>query len=397
MPTLKLTKRALEAAQPSSAPYELRDKEVIGFLCKVTPKGRKTFMLQYRTVDGTKRKPAIGLFGDLTVEQARAIAQKWLSEVRNGRDPSKMRMESRRSMSVAEFCELYYSRHTLVNNKKRTQQLYRGLIDRHIKRRIGSHKIDVISKKDMIDFVDSFQKIPATAFVCMNFLTGMFTHAAKWGYRTEDTHPCRGVRVNVKRKRPRLIPLKDLARIMDFLELPEIDGGVKSTYSIAIRLQFAFAARVSEILQLQWDWVDLDNRRISWPDSKTGPMWKPISAEAHQLLCLAAKTLPKSAFVVSRCIDQGQPIAYINYVKAWKRVLKATENEYVGTHGIRHRAATDIANSGIPIKVGMALTGHRKLDVFMAYVHVEEPQIFEAVDRVAEVRAKKLAELRLKE
>jgi len=32
---------------------------------------------------------------------------------------------------------------------------------------------------------------------------------------------------------------------------------------------------------------------------------------------------------------------------------------HVGTHGIRHRAATDIANSGIPVKVGMALTAHK--------------------------------------
>ncbi|VVE16354.1 integrase [Pandoraea soli] len=39
----------------------------------------------------------------------------------------------------------------------------------------------------------------------------------------------------------------------------------------------------------------------------------------------------------------------------WTRVLKAAGVSHVGSHGIRHRAPTDIANSGLPTKVGMEL------------------------------------------
>lgn len=35
---------------------------------------------------------------------------------------------------------------------------------------------------------------------------------------------------------------------------------------------------------------------------------------------------------------------------------------HVGTHGIRHRATTDIANSGVPTKVGMKLLEGRRAD-----------------------------------
>ena len=45
---------------------------------------------------------------------------------------------------------------------------------------------------------------------------------------------------------------------------------------------------------------------------------------------------------------------------------------HVGTHGIRHRSATDIANSGVPVKVGMALTAHKTVTMFMKYVHTED-------------------------
>lgn len=40
--------------------------------------------------------------------------------------------------------------------------------------------------------------------------------------------------------------------------------------------------------------------------------------------------------------------------KGWRRILARVGLQHVGSHGIRHRSATDIANSGVPVKVGMA-------------------------------------------
>lgn len=74
MAKIKLTKSAVDAAQPQTQPVELRDTLVPGFLCKITPAGRK-FMRQYRTNAGERRKPAMGLYRELTVEQARLLAQ----------------------------------------------------------------------------------------------------------------------------------------------------------------------------------------------------------------------------------------------------------------------------------------------------------------------------------
>src|SRR5829696_4774666 len=88
MPRLKLTKTVVGTAQPDTEPYELRDAAVPGFLLKVTPTGRKVFMLAYVANNGQRRKPAIGRFGEITVEQARVIAQDWLADVRKGKDPS---------------------------------------------------------------------------------------------------------------------------------------------------------------------------------------------------------------------------------------------------------------------------------------------------------------------
>jgi hypothetical protein len=61
MAKIKLTKSVVDATTFRAKEYELRDTVVPGFLLKVTPAGRKVFMVQYRTNAGERRKPAIGL------------------------------------------------------------------------------------------------------------------------------------------------------------------------------------------------------------------------------------------------------------------------------------------------------------------------------------------------
>lgn len=56
---------------------------------------------------------------------------------------------------------------------------------------------------------------------------------------------------------------------------------------------------------------------------------------------------------------------------------------HVRTHGIRHRSTTDIANSGVPTKVEMKLTGHKTVAMLMYYVHTEDKQVREAVKLIA--------------
>lgn len=75
-----------------------------------------------------------------------------------------------------------------------------------------------------------------------------------------------------------------------------------------------------------------------------------------------------------------------SYYQAWRRILDRAGVPKVGTHGIRHRSATDIANSGVPVKVGMALTAHKTVAMFMRYVHTEDDPVRKAAELVAKRR-----------
>jgi len=89
-------------------------------------------MLQYRTNAGERRKPALGQFGELTVEQARIMAQGWLTEVRQGGDPGDVKAEARKATTMEALCEKFMTDYSSKRNKPTTQVGYQGVIDRNI-------------------------------------------------------------------------------------------------------------------------------------------------------------------------------------------------------------------------------------------------------------------------
>ena len=85
MPKLKLTKTAADAARPETVPCELRDTILPGFSLKVTPTGRKIFMVANVANDGQRHKPARGRIGEITVEQAHGSLKIGCAEDRSQR------------------------------------------------------------------------------------------------------------------------------------------------------------------------------------------------------------------------------------------------------------------------------------------------------------------------
>jgi len=385
MAKIKLTKSAVDAAQPQTQPVELRDTLVPGFLCKITPTGRKVFMLQYRTNAGDRRKPALGLYGELTVEQARSLAQEWLAQVRRGGDPAAEKAAARQAPTVKELCVKFMEDHSSQRNKPSTQKGYQGIIDRNIIPLLGRMKVQDVKRPDVASMMKKMAHKPGDANRTFSVMRKMFNLAEVWGYRPDGTNPCRHVPMYPAGKATHLISDEEMGKLFHYLDHLEAEGLEHPVIPLAIRLQFEFAARRSEIVLLEWSWVDLENRRVVWPDSKTGGMSKPMSEEAYRLLSTALRH-EGSLYVLP---SPRQPMKHLTtgeYYNGWRRTLKAAGVTHVGTHGIRHRAATDIANSGIPVKVGMALTAHKTVAMFMRYVHTEDAPVREAAELVANRR-----------
>jgi len=189
---------------------------------------------------------------------------------------------------------------------------------------------------------------------------------------------------------------EEVRKIHAYLHIAESQGLEHPTLILACRLQFEFAGRGCEIVNLEWEWVNFQERRIEWPDSKTGSMDKVMSDEAFRLLS-AAHRHPQSPFICPTIFDPMRPLAWCTYYHAWSRFLRRAGVRHAGTHAIRHRAATEIANSGVPIKDGMAMTGHKTVDMFLRYVHPDEKRVRKSVEKVSAQRQKLVNSGRLKE
>ena len=83
----KISKQSVENLSCERKDRFLWDTELPMFGCKITPKGRRVYLLQYR-IKGRLRRYTIGTHGVLSAREARHIARNLLHEVVLGHDPA---------------------------------------------------------------------------------------------------------------------------------------------------------------------------------------------------------------------------------------------------------------------------------------------------------------------
>jgi len=134
-------------------------------------------MLQYRTNAGERRKPALGQYGELTVEQARALAQEWLAQVRRGGDPGADKAEARKAPTDEELCKKFMEDHSKKRNKPSTRVGYQGVIDRCIIPLLGRKKVHDVKRPDVAGLMEKLSYKQTEANKAFSILRKMFNLA----------------------------------------------------------------------------------------------------------------------------------------------------------------------------------------------------------------------------
>ena len=112
----RITKRAVDAAEPNGADSYLWDDQLSGFGLKVTPAGNKTYLIQYRLGGrlGRTRRVTVGRHGVLTADQARAEAKKLLGDVAAGRDPADGRARAKAELAFGIAVDSFIEQHVIA-------------------------------------------------------------------------------------------------------------------------------------------------------------------------------------------------------------------------------------------------------------------------------------------
>lgn len=381
----KLLKRTVEAAEIHKTDYFIWDHDLPGFGLRVMPSGRKNFVVQYR-YGRRSRRMVLGPATVLSCEQARGRAMAVLASVRSGEDPAAKRDADQQAITVKALVDRFDREHISVRLKESTAKSYRRLLARVILPALGRHRVTEVTRADIARIHHDLRHVPYDANRCLEVISKMFNLAEMWGLRPDGTNPRKHIRKYPEEKRERFLSAAELGQVGEVLREMEEEGVELPSAIAAVRLLILTGCRLSEIMNLKWEHVDLVDRVLRLPDSKTGAKVVHIGTPVVELL---------------RGVDRGgdnpwvivgtRPGARLGDLQPfWQRVRTRAGLKDVRIHDLRHTFASTAAAAGQSLPMIGKLLGHTQVQTTARYAHLAGTATQSAADEVSKVLGRAL-------
>ena len=378
---MKLTERLVGSLKPRATDQLTWDDTLPGFGLRVKPSGAKSYLIQYRNAGRVSRRYTLGSAATLRLEEARRRARKLLVAVKDGADPAADRVNAREAVTVAELCERYMAEHAEPHKKPSSRAEDRRLIDKRIVPALGKLKAAAVARADVLKLHHSLRDTRYEANRALALLSKMMNLAEAWGVRTVGANPCKHVKRFQERKRERFLSEAELARLGAALAQAETAATEPAAAINAIRLLALTGCRLSEILTLRWEHVDLPGSHLMLPDAKAGARSVPLGAAAKRLLAALARG---GEYVFPAPNAPDQPVAVRLTESVWARLRKAAGIADARLHDLRHTAGTYAGHSGANAFLVRDLLGHRTLAMTARYVQQDANPLLALADRVSD-------------
>jgi len=377
---VRLTKRIVDAANPKDKDAYLWDTSLKGFGLKVTPSGRKVYLVQYRLGGrkGRTRRITIGAHGTLTTEEARAAAKQSLGKVSIGSDPAAEIDKLRADSSMSSLLKKFDEQHIKVRLKSKSQEDYTRNIRLYIKPNLGHMLVHQVSRQDVARLHHSLRDKPYVGNRVLSVLSKFFNWCEKFGYREEGKNPCRFVDKYKEKKRQRFLSSTEQDRLNEALVKAKEDGVISEYAIFAIRLLSLTGARLSEILTLKWEYINWETGRLDLPDSKTGQKSVYLNEPAKEILRTIIRQVDNPYVICGA--KQGGHI--VNLQKSWRRIRASAELNDVRLHDLRHTFASIAVSGGMSLPLIGALLGHSQPRTTARYAHLASGPLKQAVERI---------------
>jgi integrase len=345
-----LTKSAIDNLPVGSRDAVHWDADLPGFGVKVTPKGRKIFIVMYRLAGAGSRlrKYTIGPYGRVTLPMARAQAQKIFAARLDGRDPAEEKKQSRRRLVVDRVDDLVetYIRERVAQTE--TWRTISNLLRRDVTAHWGNKSIHEIKKRDVSDLIGLIaQRNDHAGHRLLKTLKTFF----RWcvGRAIIDFSPADGITSNYRQiSRDRVLTDDELAAIIIAARKME------SPYGGIIELLALTGQRRNEVSSLKWDELDEQSRTWSIPGSRTKnkkahivhlseQAWRVVEGRPRGTYVFATTgTKPFSAFAKGKsAIDQ------LCGISGWR------------VHDLRRTVVSGMARLGVPPHVADKILNHQ--------------------------------------
>jgi integrase len=399
---ISITKRVLDALEPTDQDLVLWDKKLKGFGIRQGRDGRVAFIIQYRNPQGRSKRITIGTYGAYTAETARTEAERLLGQARAARhgwddakDPAEGRQEERTAIGFSQLVDEYMDKvekGLVLTRKGKAKQAGTVATDRyrvaHLKRFFGDRAVKGIDRADCRKCLEMLIAGKHGATRTYGLLGAIFGYAIDENHTT--TNPTRGVTTPADGARVFRLDAAGYRVLGEKLEAAEARAEDWRAIG-AIRLIALTGARRGEITGLKISEIDWAERCIRKATTKAGegetvqqnvrPMSQAALAVLTQLVNRPGRR--NSAWVFpGRALGKVRPYDGLGDSRngAWGRIVG---NAYT-PHSLRHAFSTAAAEIGLSELTISHLVGHagaKKGSTTRRYIHVDKV-LLDAADQI---------------
>ena len=352
MPRVKLTKSTIDALPIPAKEIVYWDSGCPGFGVKITPKGRKVFVVLYRAggAGSRLRKYTIGPYGRVTLHQARVAALKVFAARAEGKDPATEKQQARRRLvadRMDDLVELFITEHL---SKKRSAREISRLLRREVVPQWGTRSVHEIGKREVIELVGGItaRGAPSAANKLLKVVKTFFGWCV--GRAILDISPAKGLGAPAQEMpRDRVLDDGELARVI--LASRQLDG----PYGVIVEFLALTGQRREEVARLTWDELDLTSQTWTLPSSRTKngkPHIVHLSTEAIAVL-IGRPRLGRFVFSVSG----GKPFQSFSAAKL--ELDKLSGITAWRLHDLRRTCVSGMARLGVAPHVADKVLNHQ--------------------------------------
>ena len=276
---IKFGKNELKALELPEAGKRLTlyDTETPKLALRVTAAGTKTFYVVKRA-GASMAWVKLGIFPDMTVEQARKAAALALGEFASGANPAAARRAFKAEPTLSEFFTEYGTRH---GEKKRAWAADVQRFRDYLQKPMGGKKLSEIDRAMIAKVLHDAERAGKSVATVRNIralASGVFGKAVEWGFL--DYNPAQGVKVAGKKvSRDRFLQADELPRF--FAAVAEEEPIMRDFILLALLT----GARRANLCAMHWRELDLSAGAWRIPRTKNDePQTVTLCPEAVAIL-----------------------------------------------------------------------------------------------------------------
>lgn len=350
--------------------YCIWDTELAGFGLRVRPTGNTYWfvLLRHR---GKHCRITLGRSDELAAELARAQARRLLAEV--ALDGLPKRAVVKATPILSDFVDTYWddlSRVWKASTTKRNWNAWKTVIAPAF----GAMRVADILPADIHRWRDDCAGTREGLFNrALPVLAALLKYAEALRLRRKGSNPCRGMPRYWREPKERYLTPAEYRRIGAALREQELAYPAQVAL---MRLLLFTGARVGEILNLRWEWVQPP--RLLLPDSKT--VAKTIWLNSQALEVLEGIERHECTTLVFPNRAGTRPLNFDNW---WLPFRARCALPDVRVHDLRHSFASTAIMDNVPLATIGRLLGHVLPETTAKYAHLSDDVIGDAADRIA--------------